>query len=189
MELRQRFDQAVAIVKLDEDAIRSAAADEGATGHAVLFSVVAGLAMALGFMGTVVGILHGLVALFVAPFVYPINLFIGVGVLWLVARLLGGTGSFSEQLRPTGLAFVAFWVYAVPCCIGPLVGSFVGFWLMAVYVVIIRTVHGFTTGKAIAVVAIPLTVCCCLWVVMMAAAMSLGIGAEMMEQMRQAGRF
>ena len=156
MDFGKWIQETILILKLDEDAIRRAAADAEATLPAVVFAAIAGLAGGIGGLN-----IFGVILF---PFLFPIFLGIGVGILWIIARLFGGTGEYMDQFRPTGLSYMAQWVQVVPL-LGPIVGGLVGIYLIVVQVITVRTVHGLSTEKAIAVVLIPVVVCCCLAVV------------------------
>lgn len=83
---------------------------------------------------------------------------IKTGILHLSARLFGGQASFEELFRPFAFLFVIQWVL-IPASLIPFFSIVVGFasffYLIAINVVIIKTVHGFSTGRAIAAFLVP----------------------------------
>ena len=137
-----------AILKLDAQAIRDAAGDEELTASAVVVVAIAGVASAIGTLHIFPGIITN-------PIMTVVGSFIGVGILFLLAKLFGGTGDFLSYYRPIGLAYALQWITVIPV-IGGFLGIITGIWMTVVTIVITREIHGFSTGKAALVVLIPL---------------------------------
>ncbi|MBN2457528.1 YIP1 family protein [Candidatus Woesearchaeota archaeon] len=156
MGFKEYVMQGIDILKLDSKAINKAAKDPDATKMALLFIAIAGVASAIGAWNFV-GIIF-------VPIITVIMAFVSVGVLHLLAKLFGGSGSYMELFRPLGIAEIIMWITVIPF-IGPILGSIVGIWFMVAAVVIIREVHKLSTGKAIMVVLIPVIVVMLLLVV------------------------
>jgi hypothetical protein len=158
MDFGRWIREAVEILQLDEDAIRRSAASDEATLPAFVFVLIASAA---GAIGGLVGF-GGFNPMSLATIIVgPIFFFVFVAIFWAFARLFGGTASFAEHFRPVGLSQLASWIGVVPC-IGAFIAMLAGLWLIAVNVVVVRTVHGISTGAAIAVILIPFVLCCCL---------------------------
>ncbi len=136
-----------AILKLDVEAIREAAGDEELTASAVIVVAIAGVASAIGTLHIFPGILTN-------PIMTVVGSFIGVGILFLLAKLFGGTGNFLSYYRPLGLAYALQWVAVIPVA-GSFLAMITGIWMTVVAIVVTREVHGFSTGKAALVVLIP----------------------------------
>ncbi len=112
----------------------------------------------------------------------PIFFLIGSGIYFLVAKLFGGTGTFEEQTYL--LAAVAAPITIVSGVVGivPFLGGCVSF-LLAIYQLVlsyfaIKVSHGLTSGKAVAVVLIPVLIfflCICLAAVSFAGLMGAAI--------------
>ena len=113
--------------------------------------------------GGVVGAFCG--ALIIAPIFF----LIGSGIYFLIAKLFGGTGTFEEQTYL--LAAIAAPTTIISGIIGiiPILGGCVGL-LVVVYQLVLnyfalKVSHGLTSGKALAVVLIPVAIfflCICL---------------------------
>lgn len=176
MDFGKWVKDAIEIIKLDEDAIRRAASDDLATLPALLFIAIGGLASAVGSLNPI-----GIVGIILVPAMMAV----WVGLLWIIAKMLGGTGEYLPQLRPIGLASAVNWITVIPI-LGPLLAVATSLWHLVVTVVTVKAVHNFSTGKAVAVVIIPLAVCgaCLAGVVMMAVAA--GVGAGIFEAFRNA---
>lgn len=157
MDFGRWISEAVEVLKLDEDAIRRSAADHEATLPAFVFVLIASVAGAIGNLVGFAGFNPAALGFIV---VGPIMFFVFLAIFWAIARLFGGTASFGEHFRPTGLTQLVQWIGVVPC-IGPVIAALASIWLIVVNVVIIRAVHGISTGAAIAVVLAPAVLCCC----------------------------
>lgn len=137
---------------------------------------------ALGFGVGAVLIIIGI------PILLLVFSLLGTAITWALAKVLGGKGSFTDQFYhfsiPTGgLGILSSLASLIPC---------VGFLIQLVLIVyswylaylIYKEVHQLTTGKAVAVVAIPIVFALLLVVIValvMATAMagllaSLGMG-------------
>lgn len=120
--------------------------------------------------GGVVGAFCG--ALIIAPIFF----LIGSGIYFLLAKLFGGTGTFEEQTYLLAASAAPITIISGLVGIIPLLGGCVGFFL-AIYQLVLnyfalKVTHGLTSGKALAVVLIPvgiLFLCICLGAVSFAA--------------------
>ena len=99
----------------------------------------------------------------------PLGLLIGAGIIYLVARMLGGQGPFSGLFSTLAYAAVPTLLVApitvVLNLLGPalaalsgLLGFAVGIWTIVLYVIAIQESMALTTGRAIAALLIPLVV-------------------------------
>jgi hypothetical protein len=114
--------------------------------------------MGLGMMGGA-ELLGGVFGLILIPIFTLIGSFIACGVMWGIAKLLGGTGDFASQyyhfaVPGGGLMIVQSVVGLVPC-VGGLVGLVL--WVYSFYLayLIYQSVHKISSGKAIVLVALP----------------------------------
>lgn len=157
VDIKRWIEESLRLIKLDEDSIRRTAADEEATLAGFAVVLVAGVAQGVG---GVVGF-HGFNPFSLAAILLvPILFYVLTGIHWGLARLFGGTATFVEQMRPFGVSQTIYWITVVPF-IGPFIAILAGIWDIVVMVVIIRVVHGLSTEKAVAVVLIPILICCC----------------------------
>ncbi len=91
-----------------------------------------------------------------------IGFFIGVGILWLIAKAFKGQGDFMIYAHALALAFVPLEAAAAVLSIVPFLGTLAGLavGIYAIYQAILATssVHRLTMGKSVAVVLIPAAV-------------------------------
>lgn len=113
----------------------------------------------------------------------PIGLFISAGLFWLVARILGGQGSFGGLFAAVGFAgavptlvqapLVALLGLAGPA-FSPLISSvslIAGIWSLILDVIAIRESMNLSTGRAIAVIVLLIVlviVLCCVLAIALA---------------------
>jgi hypothetical protein len=89
----------------------------------------------------------------------PLGFFIGVGILFLFAKLFGGTGTFLQQAYAFALFSVPIQGISAIAGLVPVLGGLVSFALgiysifLAVFA--ISASHRLTTGRAVAVVLLP----------------------------------
>jgi hypothetical protein len=148
MDFKGYFAQGIRLVKLDKDAAAEVAADPESFGPAVLFIAIGGLAGGIGHTVGSMGI--GSFMLIVGPIAHVIASFISVGILYLVAKIFGGTGTYRGYYSALGIGSLPHWAQVVP-----VLGWIAALWYIPVMVIVTERVHNLSTGKAIAVVLIP----------------------------------
>jgi hypothetical protein len=148
MDLKGYFAKGVRLVKLDRDAAAEVAADPDSFGPAVLFIAIGGLAGGLGHTLASMGL--GSLLMIIGPVAHVLASFVWVGILYVTARLFGGTGTYMGYYSALGIGSLPQWAQVVP-----VLGWIVAFWYIPVTVIVTERVHGLTTGKAVAVVLIP----------------------------------
>ncbi len=149
MNFKESLSNALDIIKLDSSAVHDVAKDKQATGWAFLIVVLAGVASAIGALNPV-----GVISF---PIFMILALLLWALVLWVLAMIFGGKAGFMELFRPLGHRTLLVWVTVIPF-IGPILGFFAGIWSLVMDVVIVREVFGFTTGRAVIVVLIPVVI-------------------------------
>ena len=102
-----------------------------------------------------------------ALFFTPLLLLIGTGILYLVARLLGGWGSFGGLLATQGFAYIPSFLLApltllanilrIPV-LGGLFTLVFSIWTLVLVVIGIRESMSLSTGRAVATLLIPIGV-------------------------------
>jgi hypothetical protein len=109
-----------------------------------------------GFCGALIGV--------------PLSFLIGSGLYWLIAKLLGGTGSYENQTYLLGTFTAPLMIVNGIVSIIPIAGGCVAF-LISIYTLVLtyfalKVSHDFTSGKAIATLLIPLLIgillACCI---------------------------
>lgn len=92
----------------------------------------------------------------------PLGFFIGMGILFLFAKMFGGTGTFLQQSYASSLFYVPLGVAAAVLGLIPVLGGFAGF-VLGIYEIVlnifaIAASHRLSTGKATAMVLLPLAI-------------------------------
>ncbi len=149
MTFKEYLSKGLEIVKLNRDAASEVAAQEDAFGMAILFFAIGGLAAGLGSVMTKLG--FGFFTVIFFPAAHVIGSFVWVGVLYLLSKLFGGTGTYREHYSALGIGSLAGWAQIVP-----VIGGIVALWNIPVSVVVTERIHNISTGKAVAVVLIPI---------------------------------
>lgn len=155
---------AVRMIKLEDGAGLEAARDPNATMMALLF-------IALGGVGSSIGSLTFVTMFFLVP-IALLSAGMTIGLVHLMATMLGGKAPFIELFRAQGLAYMMMWVSAVPF-IGPPISFFAGLYVSVIFVFNVRAVHKLPTGHSIAAVVLPTVV---FFFLIMALVMTLGVG-------------
>lgn len=149
MTFKEYFSKGIEIVKLNRDAADEVAAQEDAFGMAMLFFAIGGLAAGLGSVMVSLG--FGFFMLIFFPVMHVVGSFIWTGILFLLARLFGGTGTFKAHYSALGIGSLPGWAQIVP-----VLGGIVALWNIPVSVIVTERIHKISTGKAVAVVLIPM---------------------------------
>lgn len=142
---------------------------------AVLLSVSAGplgmLFGGVGIFGQILGIIFGI-----------IFYLIGAAIIWIIAKVLGGMGTYGQQVHMTAAPFAFLLVINSILSIVPFLGAFLSFLLSLYYLylmtIAIKEAHKFSTLRAVASWLLPIIIVGLLVLVMGAAILgSLGLGA------------
>ena len=92
----------------------------------------------------------------------PIGFFIGMGILWIFAKIFGGSGTFLHQSYAFSLFYVPVAAVSAIAGIIPVLGGIVSFALFIYGIVLavysIMASHRLTGGKASAVVLLPFAI-------------------------------
>jgi len=149
MDFKEYLKKGIDIVKLNKDAASEVASQEDAFGMAILFFAIGGLAAGLGSVMTKLG--FGFFTIILFPVFHVIGSFIWTGILFLLAKLFGGTGTYRAHYSALGIGSLAGWAQIVP-----VLGGIVALWNIPVSVIVTERIHNISTGKAVAVVLIPM---------------------------------
>jgi hypothetical protein len=124
---------------------------------ATLFGTMVGSALGMGFgtgssiiatiIGIIIGIIFGLIA---------------AGIIWVFAKLLGGTGSYGVQLHMTSapLAFVLVLqgILSFIPFVGPMIGALISLYYLYPLTLAIKEAHNLSTLKALAAWVLPIII-------------------------------
>ena len=141
MGFKDYFSRGIELVKLNRDAADAVASDEGAFGWAVLFFAIGGFAGGLG--GSLTSMGFGFFMVLVGPVLHVIGSFVWVGILYVLARMFGGSGDFKGYYGALGIGSLPAWAQVVP-----FIGWLVSLWTIPVAIVITERVHKLSTARA-----------------------------------------
>lgn len=145
------------ILKLNKKVISKVSKDQEATKWGIVTTLLVYLLVSfiLAFFITLFtlgfGILFAWIIILVMPILAIIALYLSVGVFYILAKLFGGKGTYMELFRPLALANMIYILSFVP-----MVNYLVSIWYIIVSVVAISETQKISTGKAVAVVLIPI---------------------------------
>ena len=151
MDFKAWLMKGIEIVKLNRPAMDEVASDEQSFWPAVLFFAIGGLASGLGSsLGNVVLLPVLIVA---GPVTQVAGSFISIFLLFIIAKLFGGTGTYRAYFSALGVGSIISWTQVVP-----VLGHIISLWNIPVAVVVTERVHNVSTGKAVAIVLIPIII-------------------------------
>jgi hypothetical protein len=117
------------------------------------------------------GVVSGIIGGFCGALIgVPLSFLIGSGIYWLIARLLGGVGSYEHQTYLLGTFTAPLMIVNGIVSIIPIAGGCVAL-LISIYTLVLtyfalKVSHNFTSGKAITTLLIPLLIglllACCI---------------------------
>ncbi len=160
MDLFKSFESALGVLRRDTIAIVAVSQDHGALVPGLVFASLA------GFLGTLPG---GMPAALLMLVVAPVAVFPGVFVLFLIARLLGGSGSYMTLWRPCSYAYLlnAVGIALFVPVLGLITAVIATIYYLIVLVSIVQVTQHISRGRAIAVAVIPLGLSIVLYVLVL----------------------
>ena len=145
-------ERATRALKGDATVFSEIAADESHMGTTAAIVAVIGFLAGLlnGIFNSSTGIFGGILGGIVGAF---IGWAIGTGIFYGLAKMFGGEGDFQGLMRGNAYA-------AIPSALGgiPILGFLIALWGVYLFVLNVRENMALTTGKAVAVVLIPLAI-------------------------------
>jgi hypothetical protein len=156
---------------------------------AIVGSVVMAISMfvqglfTLNIMAAASGLVVGAI---LGAIIVPIAALVFQGIVYLVAKVLGGKGTFTQQFYlvtiATAMGSLLVGVLGMIPCLGALISIVGGLYLLYVQVVVMRDLHQVSTLKALVAILTPLVILALLAFLLFAALMismlaALGIGA------------
>jgi hypothetical protein len=154
----------------------------GAIRGAAFSATLATLPGFSGASGTFLGQILAVSGGFGAIIGVPIGFFIGQGILFGIARLFGGMGTFRDQgylslLFTVPLGILASLIGFIPV-LGALIGLVIAIYQIVLQIFVIQAAHRLSGGKATAVVLLPLVIAIILAIILVAALAAIIIGAS-----------
>jgi hypothetical protein len=136
------------VLKLDDPVFGEIGNDDRATTQAIAITALAAVIGNLTSEGTfLTNILAGII-------VAPIGLFIWTGIIYLVGKMFGGQGTYSQLLRPIGYSGAPFALSIVP-----VIGGLAGLVYSAIIQIrAVTQINQVSQGAAIATVLIPMVI-------------------------------
>lgn len=133
MDIKETIGLALGVVKLDKEAIKKVAEDKDSWLPAL---IIIALASAFSNIGSL--------AVFAAPFLGIIGVGIITGIIFLVALILGGRGSYLSLFKVLGYASI------IDClAILPFLKGVLWIWILVVAIVALENLFSMTRAKAI----------------------------------------
>ena len=174
MDIKDSVMQAIDIVKLDENTIDKVSKDKEALKIGIIIIAIGSFLTALAnYIGTkttestinllgieIAAAERSISSLIAAPIGSIIGIFIGVGVLFIIAKLFRGKATFMELFTPIAFASIISWlgILNIIPFVGGIINFIAGIWSIVVTIIIVRKIYSFGTGKAVIVVLIPLVI-------------------------------
>jgi hypothetical protein len=149
MDFRGYLAKGLDLIKLSRPAADELAEDPGAFNAGMLFVAIAGLAAGIGFTFRSFGIGAPLIIFW--PIVAVLMSFFHVFVLFIIAKILGGTGSYRSYYGSLGVGCMPAWSAIVP-----FLGSILSLWTIPVAVIVTERVHKLSTARSLIVVILPM---------------------------------
>jgi hypothetical protein len=145
MTFTESVKEAWEIVKLNREAYRRTAMNPESFTWALVITALAGVSSGLG------PAMIGSVGFIWAPVAALVGLFIGVGVMHLLATLFGGQGDFMGLFKICGFGRIIGWAGVVP-----VLGGLVQLWMLPIVFIGLQEHYKLDSTKAIVVMVIPL---------------------------------
>lgn len=157
MNVIQSLKDAWKIVTNDKHTMLKVAHDKDSLGSAVALIIIVGL-----FTGLLSGLFAGaalgnfvflLFAMALNPILLLIGTFIGYGATHLLALLFGGKATFRQFYSVAGHTTIL----SIGTII-PIVSILIWIWNLVIFYFILKNIHQLSTGRAVAVILIPIAI-------------------------------
>lgn len=148
MDFKSYLAKGIELIKLSRPAADELAEDPNAFNAGILFVAIGGLAGGIGITLHSFGL--GAPAIIFWPIFAVLMSFFHVFILFIIARILGGTGSYRSYYGALGVGCMPTWSAIVPFL------GFLSLWTIPVAVIVTERVHKLSTARAVMVVILPL---------------------------------
>jgi hypothetical protein len=156
------------VLRLEQGVFGEIGSDDRATGEAFLVTAAAGAISNLTTEGNIIANFIGGAA------ILALGLVIWTGIVYLLAKLASGTGTYQELLRGIGYASAPYALGIVPVL--GLVGTV---YSVVLQVRALKEISGISGGAAAAIVLVPLILVVVLLVIIAAAILSALVGLDL----------
>lgn len=155
MTFTKNFKNALRMFRLNEKAMQEISQEKDAGWWGIIFIAIAGFCFGVSML--ILNPSYGVLTLIGAPVLMLITSFIGISILFLLAKLVGGKGSWHNYFRSYSHMYIFNWIAIIPL-IGPFLSSIIGVWqvIMAIYITKV-TMH-LQLGKSAAIVLVPVII-------------------------------
>lgn len=143
----------IKIVFLDRRSMKAVAKDKKATNMGIIILLIAGFLSVVGLYG--IGGYYQ--ALIMGPLFTLIMFVLGVGILQVFVRLLGGKNTYAELFRVLSHSAVMcwLWIFSVIAILGNILNWAVLIWGVIVTIVAVEAIGNMKRARAIIAVLIP----------------------------------
>ncbi len=103
----------------------------------------------------------GIATVIISPIMAVIGSLIGIGIVWIFAKLFGGKGTYTSLYYLVSIVAVPFAVLNIVQyipAVGPILGLLVGLYALYIYVLAVMSSQELTMGKAILAVVVPIII-------------------------------
>ncbi len=149
MDFKGYLTKGIELIKLSRPAADALAADPNAFNAGMLFIAVGGLAGGIGTTIFTFGV--GFFAIIFWPIAAVLMSFVHVFILFIIAKILGGKGTYKSYYGALGVGTMPAWAAVIPS-----IGSILSLWTIPIAVIVTASVHRLSTARAILVVIIPM---------------------------------
>jgi len=149
MDFKGYLAKGIELVKLSRPAADELSEDPNAFNAGMLFVAIGGLAGGIGATFHSFGLAAP--AIIFWPIVAVLMSFVHVFILFIIAKVLGGTGSYRSYYGALGVGCMPTWAAIVP-----FLGSILSLWTIPVAVIVTERVHKLSTARSVMVVIFPM---------------------------------
>ncbi len=149
MDFKGYLTKGIDLIKLSRPAADALAQDPDVFNAGMLFVAISGLAGGIG--ATIFTFGAGAFAIIFWPIAAVLLSFVRVFILFVIAKILGGTGSYKSYYGALGIGVMPAWA-----SVAPVLGPVLSLWTIPIAVIVTASVHKLSTARAVLVVIIPM---------------------------------
>ena len=162
MDMKSYLAKGIDLIKLSRPAADALAEDPNAFNAGMLFIAIGGLAGGIGTTIFTLGV--GFFAIIFWPIAAVLMSFVHVFIFFVIAKILGGKGTYKSYYGALGIGSMPAWAALVP-----VLGPIFSLWTIPIAVIVTASVHKISTTRAILVVIIPMLLIFLVFAILIAA--------------------